>query len=203
LGIVRLPGRESRIAELPITDMNQAVKEVLKAIVTVGATRLAVFGHCSGALLGFELARALRREGMPGAELLIVAGQRAPDDARMETIADLPTEEFIREVAAMGGVPPEVLASPEMLDLVLPALRADIRMAESYSYRAEYPLDCPILALAGTRDAVAREDMLGWERHTSSTFEATVVEGDHFFVNQPPPRLATKLMEVRTKSRQG
>jgi medium-chain acyl-[acyl-carrier-protein] hydrolase len=83
----------------------------------------------------------------------------------------------------LNGTPPEVFANQELLDLVLPVLRADFAVCDSYQYYAEAPLECPITAFAGQADrGVPVEAIAGWSAQTSASFELHEFTGDHFFI---------------------
>lgn len=185
LALVQLPGREARIAEPPASTIADILSSVLIELADRRAPHVAVFGHCAGAVLAFELARAYA-DHAEGLRFLAVAAQRAPDALGGKSLSDLPDDEFLQAVGRLGGIPSEVLAANELLDLILPALRADFHLVEEYQYRQSAPLHCPILALAGTTDVVLIDDVAQWRRHTDGACEVAAVNGGHFFVDRPP-----------------
>jgi surfactin synthase thioesterase subunit len=145
----------------------------------------AFFGHSLGALLAFELARQLERKGGPSPVHLFVSGHAAPQipDDRPPTY-NLPQEAFIDKLRAFGGTPDEVLAHDELMELLLPMLRADFQLSETYIYAAGEPLSCPITALGGVRDPyVTRDDLAAWCEQTESDFAVRMFPGDHFYLN--------------------
>jgi medium-chain acyl-[acyl-carrier-protein] hydrolase len=84
----------------------------------------------------------------------------------------------------LNGTPEEVLENDELMQLLLPVLRADFALCETYVYRPEPPLDCPITAFGGLRDAsVRREHLEAWREQTTSSFLLHMFPGDHFFLN--------------------
>ena len=120
---------------------------------------------------------------LPG--LLIVAACQAPKLLNQRPpIHLLPDEAFLRELTARyAGIPAEVLQNRELLDLLLPTLRADVRLMETYRHRDEAPLDLEILALGGTSDgAVPVADLNAWRSQTAKRFSARLLPGDHFFL---------------------
>jgi medium-chain acyl-[acyl-carrier-protein] hydrolase len=145
----------------------------------------AVFGHSVGALAGFEWARALRQLGFPEPVHLVVAARRAPHlRDRRTPIAHLPQTDFIAAACERyNGIPGEVLQSPELLDLLVPTLRADIQLLESYVYMDQPSLKSPITAFMGREDAEATlSDIEGWREHTTAGFQIRTFDGDHFFL---------------------
>jgi medium-chain acyl-[acyl-carrier-protein] hydrolase len=182
---VQMPGRESRISEDPLTSICRVVEELGKVITSFRDLPFALFGHSNGALVCFELARMLRRKYQMFPVSLIVSGQNAPDCPPLRPpIAQLPEKEFLQSIKRLNGVPQDIEFNKEVLELLLPTLRADIHMSESYRYVPEEPLDCPILAIYGTEDPETSYDsMLAWQRQTQRDLRAESIVGDHFFLN--------------------
>jgi medium-chain acyl-[acyl-carrier-protein] hydrolase len=150
-----------------------------------------------GALAAFELARELRRRGRPMPVRLVVSGRAAPHlPSRRRPIHRLPDREFRGELKALGGTPAAVFENDELMEVLLPTLRADFTAHETYRYRDEPPLDCPILAVTGAEDAVAPPaDVEKWRRHTRAAFDVRVLPGGHFFI-QTQRRLFLELLST-------
>lgn len=182
---ISLPGREARFAERPQTDLRALVAEIADAVVPALDRPFAILGHSMGAWLAFELARELRRRAMPMPCVLIVAASPAPHRPRsMQPMHELRDAEFVAEMSRrFDGVPPAVLANDELLHLLLPAMRADVELLETYEYSDEPPLACDVLAIGGTKDrAVSATDLADWRRHTSGRFSHRRLPGGHFFL---------------------
>jgi medium-chain acyl-[acyl-carrier-protein] hydrolase len=144
-----------------------------------------------GAVIAFELARLLRREGRPRPFHLFVSGRQAPHAPDPEPPSyNLPEPEFIESLGRLNGTPPEVLRHQELMNLLLPLLRADFEAIETYAYKDEPPLDCPVTAFVGLHDdEVSREQLEMWAGQTNASFSARVFPGDHFFLNTARPAL--------------
>lgn len=179
-----LPGRERRFAEPPERDIGALTRDARAAVPWIEDRRYAIFGHSFGALVAFELARSLRRAGLPPPLALFVSGCRAPELPPVRLTHDLPDDEFVRALDELGGTPREVLATPELLELLLPLLRADFAAAQTYECAPDEPLDCAIDSFCGDADTgVSVAESVQWERHTRRAFRLHVVPGDHFFIN--------------------
>jgi surfactin synthase thioesterase subunit len=116
---------------------------------------------------------------------MVVAACCAPHVRLTQSpIHGLPDQEFLLALERRyGGVPPEVSASPELLQLVLPALRADMQMIETYRYVEEAPLEVEILAMGGTEDAaVSAAQLNSWQRQTTRSCSVRLLPGGHFFL---------------------
>jgi medium-chain acyl-[acyl-carrier-protein] hydrolase len=144
----------------------------------------AFFGHSMGALLSFELTRALRRFGLRLPDALIVSAHRAPQLGRERApIHALPEVQSRQELRTLNGTPEAVLEHPELMGLFGPILRADFELCETYAYVPESPLSVPILALAGKQDPQVSPENVGlWKEQTTGRFEQRIFEGDHFYL---------------------
>jgi surfactin synthase thioesterase subunit len=186
LGIVRLPGREDRIADPVITSARVAADLVaLEIAARAGELPFALLGHSLGALLAFEMSRALRRVGRRLPMLLFVSAAHAPERFRTQVSArsSMSRADLVAALRRSGGTPDTVLENEELLQLILPAFEADRRLAAAYLYEVDRPLPFPIVALQATEDAnVSRSDLQSWSKQTSSDFSIRAYHGDHFSV---------------------
>jgi medium-chain acyl-[acyl-carrier-protein] hydrolase len=138
-----------------------------------------------GGLVSFELARALRRQHGQGPVHLFVSGRGAPQIPSEEPpLHALPEPEFINELRRLNGTPGEVLEHEELMQLLLPILRADFAVCETYHYEPAPPLDCPITAFGGLQDEdVTLAQIAAWREQTRAAFSAHLLPGDHFFLH--------------------
>ncbi len=189
---VQPPGREQRLAEKPFTQFRPYIEAMTNALAPSLARPFAFFGHSLGALAAFECARALRSRSADDPIALFVSGCRAPSvpfrDSRTVNLSD---ESFLDELRRLNGTPREALEHPELMALLLPMLRADFSVYESYEHQPAAPLDCPVHAFGGVDDArVTQTDLAGWRAETSSCFSLRMFPGDHFFLH-PAQRALT------------
>ncbi|MBM7790000.1 thioesterase II family protein [Tenggerimyces flavus] len=179
-----LPGRESRIEEEPHTSLADAVADLFvqasKAIEHDGP--IGVFGHSLGAVLGYELAWRLVEDGRTDVRLF-ASGSPAPWRRRVERAKDLSDDEFVEHVEELAGYRHEGLHEPELRELLLPALRADVELHEAYAPTHRDPLPAPIVALRGTDDLlVSRAETEEWKEATSASFELVELTGGHMYL---------------------
>jgi medium-chain acyl-[acyl-carrier-protein] hydrolase len=150
-----------------------------------------------GAVIAFELARQLLREGRPMPFHLSVSGRSAPQfgDGGKRLYA-LPDAELIEELRGLNGTPPELLDHPEVMELMLPLLRADFAVCQKYAHAPGPILPTPITAFGGLQDAgVSRPRLEGWREQTSGAFKVRLLPGDHFFLNTARPALLRALAQ--------
>jgi surfactin synthase thioesterase subunit len=182
---IQLPGRENRFREAPFTQIQPLAENLAVALEPYLDRPYILYGYSLGALIAFELARQLRRRNAAPAVSLHVLARPAPHLAQTEhPLRQLPDEIFLGELTRrFNGMSPVILQDQELMKLLLPTLRADITALETYVYKDEEPLDCPIRAFGGRFDATTTEDDLrAWRRHTKNSFELEIFHGDHFFI---------------------
>lgn len=182
-----MPGRETRVGERALADFDELLDALVQAIAPLCTMPFAFFGHSLGAFVAFELAHLMRaNDHVPdGPVKLIVSGQRAPHvPDRSTPLYHLPDAEFIDALQTRyNAIPAEVVGNPQMLGMLLPMLRADFTLHDTYQCAEGAPLDCPIVAFGGDADPETNEDELqAWRLHTSATFTATLFAGGHFFI---------------------
>jgi medium-chain acyl-[acyl-carrier-protein] hydrolase len=187
---VQLPGRASRLREAPHRRLQDVVDEVTTALEAEVDGPFLLFGTSMGGLVAFETTRALRRLGRPLPAALIVAAARAPQSpSRDLRIHDLPTDRLLQALRRYGGTPPQVLAEPDLMDLLLPMIRADFAVTETYVHAEESPLPMPLIAMGGRDDPfVPAADLEGWADHTAADHQQLLFEGGHFFHSDPGPQ---------------
>lgn len=183
---VQLPGRGPRLMEKPFRSLFQLVEVLAPVITREAALPFAFFGHSLGGLLAFELARHCQRHGLPSPQHLFVSATGAPrhrrDKPRLHELGD---EALIDALRGYNGTPPAALADRELMDLLLPAIRADFALVETYAYKEGPQLDIPLTVLAGTQDShVSPASLPAWQEETSAAFDLHWFEGDHFFIHQ-------------------
>jgi len=180
----QLPGRGPRLREPSFVSLPDLVKALTTVITPLLDKPFAFFGHSMGAIIAFELARSVRQSLACEPEVLCVSGRRAPEapDDKPPSY-NLPKDEFIAELRRIDGTPREVLEHTELMEMVVPVLRADFQLIQTYQYAAGAPLACPIAAYGGLEDSeVPRELLSMWRGHTTSGFALHMLPGDHFFL---------------------
>ncbi len=180
---VRLPGRESRLAEAPFERMGALVAALAGQIDGYLDQPFAFFGHSMGAVVAFELARELRRRSRPLPKMLIASSARAPQFRRHHVPPPAPSREaFVEELRRLEGIPAEVLGDAALMRAILPALEADAAVYRNYIYAEESPLPIPVRAYGGADDPNVRGEHLdGWREQTTAAFAVRVFPGGHFY----------------------
>lgn len=199
VALVHLPGRESRLGEMPYTQIEPLVNAAASALRPYLDIPYAMFGHSMGALVAFELARRFEKDGQGAPRHLFVSGRRAPQmPRRRPPIARLPEDQFVREIRSRyNGIPEGVLRYPDLLALLLPGLRADLTLVEEYVHQPGLPLSCAIVAMAGLADAeVTEAELVGWRQQTTVALSVRMFPGGHFYLQTAHGELMRILTEA-------
>jgi medium-chain acyl-[acyl-carrier-protein] hydrolase len=184
LCLVQLPGRETRIMEPLFTRLPPLIDALTTAIRPYLNKPFAFFGHSMGTLVSFELTRQLRAQQLQLPLHFFASAHRAPQienpDPPIHNLAD---KGFIVELNKLNGTSQRVLENDELMQMMLPIIRADFAVCETYTYRQEPPFACAISAYCGLADPnITRDYMEAWHLQTSKTFKLTLFEGDHFYL---------------------
>jgi medium-chain acyl-[acyl-carrier-protein] hydrolase len=184
------PGRERHIGAPPHHAMAPLVDALLPVIRPYLRPPYAFFGHSVGALVAFALTHVLERDGR-GPDRLMVSSSAPPHLPRHEPrVSRLDDDNLIKQVAGYHGFPPGLAESAELLRLVLPALRADIEIAESYSVTEGIRVRSPITAFGGLADTgVPPQVLTRWQDLTDGPFGASLLPGGHFYLTAQRPGL--------------
>jgi medium-chain acyl-[acyl-carrier-protein] hydrolase len=202
---VQLPGRGSRITEPPFTEMSQLVQTAGQSLAPYLDKPFAFFGHSMGALIGFQLARYIRREYSAQPVHLFVSGRCSPQTLSEPFSANRSDSEILGMLRRYNSTLEKALENPELMELVLPLVRADLALCESYVYASEPPFDFPITAFGGLDDqGVTRDCIERWREHTTGPFTVRMFRGDHFFLNAfKSPLLEAISKELEQDVREG
>jgi medium-chain acyl-[acyl-carrier-protein] hydrolase len=194
---IQFPGRGTRLMEAPFTQLSPLVQALAKALGPLLNKPFAFFGHSLGALVGFELARELRRRfGVQPVRLLVSAAHAPQLPRRHQPIHALPEREFLEELRRLKGTREELLEHEELMQIMIPILRTDFAVYESYTYSPEPPLTCCISGIGGLQDLrVNRDDLHAWREQSYAPFSLRMFPGGHFFLNTAQPLLLQVLSQ--------
>ena len=196
---VQLPGRDSRHRERPIASVRAIVDAVAPAVLAELDRPYVLFGHSMGALLAFEVARALQARGALAAALLL-SGRRGPHlPSREADIHALDNDAFVAEInRRYASIPAELLRHPDVMELLMPVLRADMTAIETHVVAPGEPLTCPVTVFGGDADPFASpSELQAWQQYARLPIRTRLFTGGHFYFNEPPV-LAELLADVHS-----
>ncbi|ARU62664.1 hypothetical protein CBW65_18050 [Tumebacillus avium] len=190
---IQLPGRESRLFE-PVFTSLQPLLETLAAelLPHLKDKPFAFFGHSMGAIVSFEMSRYLKKHQGIQPTHLFVSGYPGPHTYKNEDPYYVKSDaDLIQDLVELGGTPQELLDNEELMKLVLPTIRADFQVCDTYEFAEGVLLDCPITAFGGWADEMLTEEgMQAWGELTGGEFEMEMFEGDHFYLLETGKRNA-------------
>jgi medium-chain acyl-[acyl-carrier-protein] hydrolase len=195
---VHLPGRERRFRETPFVRVEPLIESFAAAMLPWLDRPFALFGHSMGAIIAYELARLLAPR--PAASLLLrvfLSARAAPHLPSTEPILhNLPDDEFIAELRQLKGTPEALLDDREAMRVMMPLVRADFQLTETYVHRPGPPLRCGLSVFGGRDDVWVDEGMLqDWRAYTDGPFRLRMMQGDHFYINDAPDALLSAIRD--------
>ncbi|MFE1248722.1 thioesterase II family protein [Streptomyces sp. NPDC058766] len=184
---VQYPGRQDRYLEAPFTDLTllaEAAAEELARVLDADPGRpYALFGHSMGSLVAFETARLLARGPQRGPQRLFLSGRGAPDAHSTAHFGRYDDDDVLAEVRGLGGTDQSMLDAPDIMEMALPALRADYRALGRYEWREGEPLTAAMTVLVGDSDPMVTVEEAGtWRAHSRGDVTVKVFPGGHFYL---------------------
>jgi surfactin synthase thioesterase subunit len=182
---IQLPGRGTRMKEPPTTRPAPLVQALSQSLRPEMELPFAFFGHSMGGLIAFELTRQLRREGGPLPVHLFISAKCCPKEVDDLYSSEISDEELIEILRRYEGTPREVLENAELMQLLLPVIRADMELCNTYVCDPEPPLPCPLTAFGGLQDQKSgRACLEGWQSYTTGRFTLRMFPAGHFFLRR-------------------
>ena len=182
---VQLPGREWRMQDALLDNMQALAVDVVDSLQPMLDKPFALLGTSMGGLLIFEVARRLRTLGLPAPRCLMPLACGAPHTPESKLFHHLPDAELLAEIRDFGVMADETAENEELLELVLPILRADCVAHETYHYSEAPPFDFPIWVYGGMGDeTMERARLDAWAIHTCAESRVHMINGGHLFVDE-------------------
>jgi medium-chain acyl-[acyl-carrier-protein] hydrolase len=194
---VQLPGRERRLMEKPFDNLPALVDALLPVLAPLLDRPFAFFGYSMGTRISLEVTRRLRVRNGPMPRGLMMAASTPPSVNERTPIHHLPEAEFIAKLRQYDGTPEEILQHRELLELLLPTLRADFALAWWEDGNHAVKLDVPISAMGAVADEhVPLAKLERWQDETLSTdFRVRHFPGGHFFIRQQQAEILAAVRE--------
>ncbi len=194
---VQLPGRETRIKEAPFVSLGKLIAALAAAIQPFLDKPFCFFGHSMGTVVSFELMREMRRRGWPLPNRAIMSGSPPPNVRAFTNVHHLSDDQILAALSQRyRELPDGLMGHPGLRELVMPALRADLEVIETYDCRSEQPFGVPLTVVGGVEDpSTPRERLVLWREHTSHPLKLLIVPGGHFYLRPPPKALLQTITE--------
>ncbi|WP_245790618.1 thioesterase II family protein [Streptomyces monashensis] len=201
---VQYPGRQDRRHEPSIDSLPELADRIFEVIRHLDDRPLALFGHSMGAAVAYEIALRMQDAGLPAPVRFFASGRRAPSRDRHEGLDLASDAQLMAEVRKLGGPHAAMLADPEFMDMIMPAIRSDYRAVARYRCEPGRSLECPVTILTGDSDPrVSIDEATAWEEHTTGRTELQVFPGGHFFLADESARVSGLLADRLTRRNVG
>jgi surfactin synthase thioesterase subunit len=196
---VQYPGRQDRRSEPNIDDLQDLADAIFPVVRPLADRPLAFFGHSMGAILAYEVALRLEKDGAPPLVRLYASGRRAPSRYREEAVHKKGEAAIIAELRALSGTNADLLGDPDALEMILPAVKADYKAVETYEHTPGQSLTCPVMALIGDSDPrVTADEAKAWSEHSTGSFDMRTFPGGHFYLVDEAPQILKLISEDLT-----
>jgi len=184
---LQYPGHGHRFCE-PLAESIEAIAHgLIQALPSFEPETTVFFGHSMGSLVAYEVCRQLHVHQRALPRALILSGRGSPHEPRTGIALDqLPDAELIDYLQTLGGTPPEVLADPDMCELLIPVARADLAACRRYRPTRGEPLSTVMFVYAGEDDDLNPQDLMDWASCTSSSCTFRRFPGGHFYFDASP-----------------
>ena len=184
---IELSGRGKRFGESLCNNISEVVDDVFDQIhQDLNSQRYAFFGHSMGALIIYELMNKIKQKGCNDPEHIFFSGRFPPHIKDYSQLHILDDSEFISEVYKLGGIPEELMKYDELLQLIIPVLKADYKVVETYKHiekKTNWNFD--ISVFYGSEDSeIEIKHAFEWKKYTAKDCSVFKFEGDHFFINE-------------------
>jgi pyochelin biosynthesis protein PchC len=186
---IQYPGRLERYRESLVDNVDELADHVVGSLLPHLHRPTSLFGHSLGAAVAFEVAVRLEARGHQ-LRALFVSGRGTPSANRNDGIHELGDDRLAQELTRLGATDPDIITDDELLELLLPTIRADYKASETYLHRGGARTECPLVTLTGSDDPyVEISEADAWRGHARGEFELHELPGGHFFLDQQRDRI--------------
>lgn len=198
---VQLPGREGRIAETPVTELANLGEMLVAALGEYLNLPYALLGYSMGAIVALEFASSISKHKLSPPKHFLACARGGPHIRPRWSGAEVPSDqELIARLRELGGTTAEVIDNSELLDIILPILRADYALNSSYTSQ-DFRLECPVTVIGGLDDLAVSPDCLrSWSVVSTTPCREKMLRGGHFFIQERPAEFAAAIANAVSHS---
>lgn len=191
---VELPGRGRRLNEKPYADVNTLIQDIIPALTPLLDKPFMFFGHSMGALIAFELTRALRRQHLAQPIKLFMSSAPGLSIYSKHGVDHTASDNEIIKI--FPHLDKKNIGDDELQQLLLALLRSDLQILNNYQYAKEELLNVPVVAIHGNEDnRVTREQAEKWNDETFASCKIITRQGGHRYIEHDGTFLTTTVKE--------
>lgn len=202
LAAICYPGRDGRFLEDFAEDWDALVEDAVAAVESAADRPYVLFGHSMGGWTAFDVVSRIEERGGPLPEALVVSAANAP--SRGLTPQDMfpaqrdTDEELVHWMRTFGLLPAHVLDDPELSEMAIELMRADIRVRDTFRYRDGARVSVPLQVLTGDADPVIEPNTAEqWRVLATGDFRHDVLPGGHFYTPETWAALPSRIAALR------
>ena len=194
---IQAPGRANRLDESLIASVAELAEQLAAAIPPMLDRPYLTYGHSMGSIVSFDLLHRLKERSLPLPRRYFAAARQAPHiPRRIAPFYDYPLPEFISELRRFGGTPDVVLENAELMEMLVPMLRTELKAAYAYHRDPVVKLECGVSVFGGARDEIVLpEELPGWQEHFLERMDFRLFEGSHFFLDDNKEEVVSAICE--------
>lgn len=195
---VELAGRGELMKQKMYESIDEAVENVYDAILPlIDDSPYALFGHSMGSIIVYELAHTIAEKNVRQPLQLFFSGHNGPHMLRNEQMHLLPDDSFVAEIVKLGGLPPQIVADDELMNIFMPIIRQDVKNLETYVYKERLKkLTVETAVFFGRQDKIGYAEMTSWRQHVESGCRIYGFDGGHFFITEQPHQVVQTISEA-------
>lgn len=195
---VQYPGREDRLADPMISDMPSLVQSICSGLTRYLNKPYILFGHSMGGGVAYELYQMLQQKKLPKPKHLVISAFEAPSRKHQSQLHTQQDSVLLDELKKLNGTGVDLHAYPELADMVLPLVRNDYKLIETYQpSNKRTPIDTPITLMVGDTDKELQPgDAEAWQQETTKAFQILSFKGGHFYLTPEKSKVSQTLIKL-------
>ena len=192
---IQLPGRSERMFEEAFTDMDALVETIYRQIASTLHEPFAFFGHSMGGVIAYALTKKIESYSRYRPVFTIISATKPIEVLNQNRKHMLDDKALIEMLKTYKASPEAVLESKELMDLLLPTIRADYQLIETYKAPVGKALETPLI-LFNCEEDMPKETICAWQKYFKYDAKYITFEGGHFFIHSQGDKMVREIREL-------
>lgn len=189
----KFPGRGERMEEPSYENMRELVQEI-SPVIAAYELPIVFYGGCFGGLCAYEIMKELQEHYNRKVKHFFTNSLISPRYIREEVfLSQWSKEKLSEELLRRGELPEEVLGDEEVLDFLLPGIRADYKIYENYRYQETGKIDVNMSIFYNDTTKIHQEADKDWEHLIYGSCERILMECENLFAAEAQIEIAKQI----------